>query len=250
VAHVVDWYLQEYNFACQNIFLNKKKNQFLITIDNQILNSEKQEGLFLNMDRMVELDKNGKPCPKEVHSISRTFIASDELKNILGKTAWKDSEMVPMGNMLKPELFSFRRHIEGNVEGQSHLEINLLNVMPWIVTSPAPLLTAAQVNTQVEFDRTFRTIIKEPNYQNKKILYISGIHIDISPEVGQVFPLTKFLPWAAYIQQEDGSHIILEQEELMQKLSEQSEENPDQIDLEDVIHIMEDAKEVKVVIPS
>ncbi len=249
VAHVVDWYLQEYNFACENIFLNKKKNKLLITIDNQILNSEKTEGLFLNMDRMVELDKNGKPCPEEVHSISRTFVASDELKSLLGKSAWKDSDMVPIGKMLKPELFSFRRHIEGDVEGQGHLEINLLNVMPWIVTSPAPLLTAAQVNTQVEFDRTFRTIIKEPNYRNKKILYISGIHIDISPEVGQVFPLTKFLPWAAYIQQEDGSHTVLEQEELMQKLNEQSDENPDQINLEDVIHIMEDAREVKVVIP-
>jgi len=31
--------------------------------------------------------------------------------------------------------------------------------MPWIVTSPAPLLLAAQINTQAGFDRTFRTIL-------------------------------------------------------------------------------------------
>ncbi|MDH5191285.1 MAG: hypothetical protein OEW89_08540 [Gammaproteobacteria bacterium] len=249
ISHVIEWYLQEYNFACENIFLEKKNNRYLITIDNQILNKDKKEGLFLNIERMVELDRNGKPCPEEVHSISRSYIASSELKDLFGKSAWNDSEPVSIGKMLKPELFSFRRHIEGDVEGKSHLEINLLNVMPWIVTSPAPLLTAAQVNTQVEFDRTFRTIIKEPSYRNKKILYIAGIHIDISPAVGQIFPLTKFLPWAAYIQQEDGSHMILEQKELMQRLNEQSTENLDQINLEDAIHIMEDATEVKIPFP-
>jgi len=58
-------------------------------------------------------------------------------------------------------------------------------------------LTAAQVNAQVGFDRTFRTIVKEKAYLGKKVVFISGIHIDVSPREGQLFPLTKYVPWAA-----------------------------------------------------
>ena len=78
--------------------------------------------------------------------------------------------------------------------------------MPYVVTSKWPAQTAAQANTQVEFDRAFRTIIKEPRYKNKKILCISGLNVDISPQEGQVFPLTKFILWAAYVQDEQGNH--------------------------------------------
>ena len=117
------------------------------------------------------------------------------------------------------------------------------------ITSPHPLLTAAQVNTQVEFDRTFRTIVREHGYQGKRVVYVAGLNIDISPQPGQRFPLTKFVPWAAFVQQPDGSHRTLEQSELWVRLSEQSSDNPDQIDLESSIHQMEQAREVYVAAP-
>ena len=116
-------------------------------------------------------------------------------------------------------------------------------------TAPHPLLTAAQVNTQVEFDRTFRTIVREHGYQGKRVLYISGLHIDISPQPGQRFPLTKFVPWAAFVQQPDGHHYTLEQTELFAQLRAQPIENPDQINLEESIHQMELARQVDVAAP-
>ena len=118
--------------------------------------------------------------------------------------------------------------------------------MPWIVTSQAPLLDAAKANTQIEFDRTFRTIVKDKCYRGKKIVYISGLNIDISPQKDQMFPLTKFIPWAAFIQSEDGTQLIIEQEELFSILKSQSDENPDQIDMEEVIKVMGKAQEVKI----
>ena len=145
-----------------------------------------------------------------------------------------------------PALFRYKREILADTEGQNNLEANLLHAMPWIVTSAAPLLLAAQVNTQVEFDRTFRTLVVEPGYQGKNLLHIAGLHIDISPEEKQTFPLTKFVPWAAYVQKSDGTHYILEQEELMARLMEQSDVNPEQTDLEAAIHQMEIHEEVKV----
>jgi hypothetical protein len=118
--------------------------------------------------------------------------------------------------------------------------------MPWIVTSAEPLLVAAQVNTQAEFDRAFRTIVREKAYQGNKVLFISCINIDISPREGQLFPLTKCVPWAAYIQDGAGGSRTLEQDEIVSLLKEQSEENLDQIDLEDAIQKMEKVKEIRI----
>ena len=110
----------------------------------------------------------------------------------------------------------------------------------------SPLLVAAQVNTQAEFDRAFRSIVKEKRYRNKRMVFVSCLNIDISPREGQTFPLTKCVPWAAYIQDGKGNHYTLEQADLTAQLMAQSVENPDQIDLEDAIHRMEEEQEIKI----
>ncbi len=61
-----------------------------------------------------------------------------------------------------------------------------------------------------------------------------------------MFPLTKFIPWAAYVQDEFGNHQTWEQAELYEHLQAQSATNPDQIDLETAIEIMERAKEIRL----
>ncbi|MCK4676019.1 MAG: hypothetical protein KAT61_08870, partial [Gammaproteobacteria bacterium] len=136
------------------------------------------------------------------------------------------------------------KNTSDNMLASGLLNRNLLDAMPSIITSKHPELTAAQVNVMMEFDRTFRTIVKEKSYQGKKVVFISGIHIDVSPLEDQLFPLTKFVPWAAYIQNEDGSGRTLEQKELHQALMQQSKENPHKIDLTEAIHKMEKEPEI------
>ena len=60
------------------------------------------------------------------------------------------------------------------------LEKALGPAMPAVVTSPHPALDAARYHTQVEFDRTYRSIRREPVYNNKNLLFISGVnqHVD------------------------------------------------------------------------
>ena len=118
--------------------------------------------------------------------------------------------------------------------------------MPWIFTSPHPLLTAAQINTQVEFDRAFRTAAQAPGFRGKRLLHISGLNIDISPQPGEAFPMTHFVPWAAYVQDKDGRQTILEQPELLRILEQQSPENPDEMDLESAIRTMSETAMVRV----
>jgi hypothetical protein len=77
---------------------------------------------------------------------------------------------------------------------------------------------AARYHTQVEFDRTYRSIRREAAYRDKNLLFISGLNIDISPRGKLKFPLTKFAPWAAYVRLRDGRNFNLEQDELTETL--------------------------------
>ncbi|MBL0714079.1 MAG: hypothetical protein JJV98_10305 [Desulfosarcina sp.] len=247
IGDVIRWYQDEYRFAQNNIHLGLEGEVCTITIDNQLLDERRTEGLFLELDRMI-LMEDGKRKLQQVLSTSRVYVVSDEFCKSLPNHVCPVGQHVNIGDHLGPEMFIYRRHISDDIEGPNHLENNLIDAMPWIVTSPAPLLVAAQVNSQAEFDRTFRTIVKAQGYRGKRLLFISCLSIDISPQEGQLFPLTKCVPWAAYIQNSDGSSRTLEQSEIIERLMQQSTENPDQIDMEAAIRQMIDAPEVKITI--
>ena len=244
ICGALDWYLHEYKFARENIFLFQENGNNKVVVDNLMLHGERDEGLMLKLDRIVQVDTQGNPVPEISKSTAKVFSASPALLDYLDDYEWKPGHGEPIGNRLHPDLFFFKRNISHHHEGRDHLEKNLIDVMPYVVTSQWPALTAAQANTQVEFDRAFRTVLQEPAYRNKKILFISGLNVDISPEEGQVFPLTKFIPWAAYVQDEYGNHQTWEQAELYEQLQAQSPINPDQVDLETAIEIMEKSKEI------
>ncbi|MCW8911070.1 MAG: hypothetical protein OQK76_10690, partial [Gammaproteobacteria bacterium] len=241
VDAVLSWYQAEYQFAQDNILIDHRDGDCFIVIDNQLLNQKRDDGLFLNLDELIEAS-DSQFISEESHSTSKYFRASAKIKSLYQDSVSK----APIGKNLLPEFFYYKKDIAVDVEGHSRLEHNIFDVMPWIVSSEAPLLDAAKVNTQVEFDRTFRTIVKEKGYQGKNIVYISGLNIDISPQENQLFPLTKFIPWAAFIKNENGSQKIIEQDELYSILQGQSEENSDQIDMEEAIEVMEKVKEIKI----
>jgi len=236
ICGVLQWYQAEYDFACQQIALNRDGDTYTVVIDNQLLRDERDEGIFLSLDRMVD-----SRTILHSYSTAKVFVASKYLVQRIGDN-WPE-EKTSISHYLFPELFYFKRDSDDMV-ASGLLNRNLINAMPNIICSRSPELAAAQVNAQMEFDRTFRTIVKEKAYRGKKIMFISGIHIDISPKEGQLFPLTKFVPWAAYIQDENGKGYTLEQQELFDALQEQSEVNPHKIDLTAAIHKMEDEPEI------
>ncbi len=246
IDSILEWYLQQYAFAKENITLHRHDHDLLITIDNQILNENKEEGLVLHLDKFVTNGSHGGFRPIKSYSSSKCYLASQELRNLLGDSAWPGKGKESIGKRLLPDLFGFKRHISGDPDTHGLLEENLLLPMPWIVSSKFPLLTAAQANTQVEFDRTFRTLVNAETYHGKHVMLISGLNIDISPHKGQVFPLTTFVPWAAFIQDQRGQCSVLEQRDIMDRLLEQREHNPDEVDLEVAIQQMKNAEEIKI----
>ena len=236
ICGLLHWYKEEYNFAKQQISIGIDDEKPIIIIDNQLLKEDREEGLFLNLDQIINNHKIVRS-----YSTAKSFIAADDLVKRIGNKWPKNKTAI--GENLFPELFRFK-NTSDNMLASGLLNRNLLDAMPSIITSKHPELTAAQVNVMMEFDRTFRTIVKEKSYQGKKVVFISGIHIDVSPLEDQLFPLTKFVPWAAYIQNEDGSGRTLEQKELHQALMQQSKENPHKIDLTEAIHKMEKEPEI------
>ena len=246
VHDVMTWYQNEYQFAQQNILLHKHEGHECVIVDNQLLREDLDEGLLLRLNELIETDSKGQRTPVKILSTAKVFTASKSLIRNVGQSAFGGTSPQAIGRKLTSEMFYFRHNIPQMEEGIHHLEHNLIRFMPQIITSKSPALTAAQINTQIEFDRTFRTIVKEHSYQGRKVLFIAGLHIDISPQAGQLFPLTKFIPWAAYNQNQDGSYSTFEQHELMQALQSQSTSNPDQIDMEAAIQSMTEFEEIRV----
>jgi len=246
ICGVLHWYQDEYRFAQHNILLRREGGKHLLVIDNQLLREDRAEGLFLRLDRLAHReDETGWKALKTL-STAKAFEAAPDFTATLPEALWEEGRGIPIGDHLTPDLFTFKREIPTDVEGRDHLEANLFNAMPYIVTARWPALVAAQINTQVEFDRTFRTIVKSDEYRGHHLLFIAGLNIDVSPKEGQLFPLTKFVPWAAYIQTPDGDGHTLEQAELVARLREQPIDNPLQIDLEAAIQTMRAEQEIKL----
>ena len=243
---VMDWYLKEYEFAQKSIAFTRIGDEAAVVIDNLLLNQDREAGIFLNLDQFVAMDAGSIPAPLTVFSTAKAFRVNHDLKHRLPKSFWQADRRVPVDGKLSADLFYYKKRVSEALEGRDQLERNLSHSMPMIVTSASPALAAAQANTQIEFDRAYRTIVTEEEYQGKNLAFIAGINIDISPQQGQVFPLTKFVPWAAYVQTQDGKIFLMEQEELMAALSAQSTENPDKIEMSNAIHAMEERPEIKI----
>jgi len=246
IHDVIDWYQNEYQFAQQNIRLHKQDGKNCVIVDNQLLREDRDNGLLLRLEKLIDSDENGQRVPLNILSTAKVFTAAPKHVTKVGEPAFNGNDAKPISQHLSSDMFYFMRDIPKMEEAAHHLEHNLIRYMPQIITSRSPMLLAAQINTQIEFDTTFRSIVKEKDYRGKRVLFIAGLNIDISPNTDQLFPLTKFIPWAAYLQDQDGHSTTFEQQELMQALEQQSIDNPDQVDLEAAIQIMTEAEEVKV----
>ncbi len=238
ICAVLDWYVEEFKFAQNSILFTTMGHDKVAIIDNQLLDADRESGIFLNLDQFIAMPGGVMPEPVHVFSTSRAFRVAPDLATSLPADYFSSDMRTPIGERLAADLFYFKRPLSGAPDAKNHLERNLSSSMSKIVTSDSPPLSAAQANSQIEFDRIYRTIIKEHEYQGRNLIFVAGVNIDISPKEGQLFPTTKFVPWAGYIQTRSGQRLLLEQDGLVEALNSQSDENPHQFDLERAIAAM------------
>ena len=247
IGRITEWYETEYAYARENVRLLRHEGQPAVLVDYQLIASPRSQGLFLIFENLVHDAVNETlPPPLSTRSTGHIFAASSQLVARLGIDAWPEHGSAAIGKNLAAEDFYFR-HKGGYLDPlQDQLEHNLIEPMPWILTSKHPMLTAACANTLSEFDRTYRSLVQSSAMNGRNLLFVAGVNIDISPDKGDEFPLTKFVPWAAYLQHADGRREILEQDELLERLGAVCGINPSQIDLERSIQIMASKREVQV----
>lgn len=238
---VMTWYREEYNYARANVRLGMIDELPALIIDNHLLEPDRREGLFLRLDRLIEAPH----ASLRVLATAKAFEASDRLVSAIPTELWS-GEPRPIGDRLTSDLFFFRREPVSGAEGHDIIEVGLQPFMPALMTSPHPELDAARFTTQIEFDRTYRSLQRDHAYRGKNLLFVSGLNIDISPLAGLPFPLTKFVPWAAYVHPRRQAGRILEQAELFDVLMQQSADNPDQMSFDAAINAMAAAEEIRL----
>jgi len=239
---VLQWYQGEYDHARQNILFGAIEDKPAVFIDNHLLIPDRPEGLFLRLDELIAGSQSG---PIKILSTSKAFLAAPILVETLPADIWKYGR-TPIGDRLTADMFFFRRTPIEGPEGHDLLETSLAPAMPALVTSARPALDAARYHTQVEFDRTYRSLQGAPEYRGKNLLFVAGLNIDVSPPEGVPFPLTKFVPWAAYRQLREGGSTLLEQDALVEALMRQPISNPDQISFDAAILAMAGAEGVSL----
>ncbi len=240
---VIEPYLRQYQFAQQRIFLRcSEKGQYLIKARDSLIDFSSKpitDGLVLRLDRIVKADDNNRIVPAATHTTSHSYEVSEQFRNRLYAVGyqWQGGNGEPIDNHLAADLFFFREELHGTDE-LIHLERNLIEFMPQIVTHKSPQLKAAQINIQMELARTVKSIRQGGAYEGKNLIYLAGHNIDISAFDGNP-ETTYFVPWAAHIQLCDKARQkflhLLEEEELFAMLMVQSKENVDMTDIKEQI---------------
>ena len=246
IGQILEGYKEQYTFAEENIFLLRHDGKPAILIDNLLLSTSRSQGLFLVNENLIQGAASGLPQPLAARSTGLVYVAADTLIARLGEDAWPHESSVQIGPGLAAADFYFKRDWGDAEMHQVQLENNLVAPMPWILTDRHPFLAAACANTLAEFDRTYRSLAQAPIMRGKNLLFVSGLNIDISPCQGEDFPLTKFVPWAGFLQRADGSRELLEQDDVLERLGAHSSDNPAQFDLELAIATMSHRREVEV----
>ena len=235
ICGVLQWYRTEYAHARDNIVLGTIDNEPAVFIDNDLLNPDRRSGLFPRLDRLIA------GGPLKVLSTAKGFAASAELVGHVPVQLWGTGKTA-IGDRLAADMFSFRREPVEGPEGHDQLEATLLPAMPALVASARPALDAARYHTQAEFDRTYRSILRAPDYRGRNLLFVAGLNVDVAPPDGMPFPLTKFVPWACYLQRRDGTAAVLEQDELVAALRRQPVANASQMSFDAAIGRMAEAE--------
>ncbi|MBU0729813.1 MAG: hypothetical protein KKE17_11980 [Proteobacteria bacterium] len=248
ITHVITPYLDQYKFARDRIFLLRGENgQYLIKVKNSFVDFAShpvKKGFFLRLEDIAKSNGNGKIRPVGSYSTSQTYEVSDSFRERMDAAgySWKSGHGEKIGDFLTADLFDYHEELH-ETDDSILLERNLIQFMPQIVTAKSPQLQAALINIQLEFARAVESIRRGQEYAGKNLLYIAGLNIDISEYfvvTQNAYPATTyFVPWAAHIQLKDSDPETyihpLEQQELFDKLMEQSVDNPDQVNLKEEI---------------
>eukprot|EP00283_Hemiselmis_rufescens_P008052 CAMPEP_0173421632 /NCGR_PEP_ID=MMETSP1357-20121228/2673_1 /TAXON_ID=77926 /ORGANISM="Hemiselmis rufescens, Strain PCC563" /LENGTH=519 /DNA_ID=CAMNT_0014384573 /DNA_START=27 /DNA_END=1586 /DNA_ORIENTATION=+ len=264
ISAILGWYLAQYEDAQNRIRLVMNDGDARVRIPTDLLDPNRPEGMYLVLSRMTKSGANGLPQPlgrsaayqeyEMLPSLAERIKTSPkfEVDAKVNKGVYDEAESAPIGGYLSSEMFGFRREQVDRGEPNYYLERHVLANIQEILTSAAPMLTAALAISQLEFERTARTLIASPAYKGKKVFFCAGVNVDISPAEGSKDLLddllgdTMFLPVSSLYIDEKGKPYSMQAMALAKALSRQSTKNAAAVDLEEAMRLTGAAKPTKL----
>ncbi len=254
LTNVITPYINRYHFARDRIFLSKDTlGRCLITAKASFIDFGShpvEQGLVLKLSKIVDQDSQGIIHPLSAASTTQTYEVSPAFRKRMEEQGykWQTGKEDSIGERLTSDLFFFKEHFHAT-DDSIHLERDLIEFIPDIVSAKYPSLQAAKTTVQLEFARVVQSIRRGDEYTGRNLLYIAGLNIDI-PEYNGFPPHTYFIPWAAHVQlgNETPKEYIhpIEQEALYKKLMAQDSENPDQADQKENIRTILNAPRLDI----
>ena len=109
IMHINRWYMNEYEFTKHNILLHNDAGAPVVIIDNQLLDEERKEGLFLHLDSIIAKDKHGERQPLRRMSTAQVFTPTPDFVERMGASSFNGVAPQVIGTSLRSDMFHFQR---------------------------------------------------------------------------------------------------------------------------------------------
>lgn len=212
VSNFIAPYLAQYHFAQKHIYLTKKEaGQYLVTLPTNLLSQETKSGsnnLKIRLDKFTVPNVDGLFVPLLVADSFVSFPISEQFLQHLSDNnfSWEMGKFQRIGALLTAELFSFTEteqlsNSNGSESSKSIFFKTLLPGMNCIVTHANPQLRAAIIHLKSEFSRMVDELLRNKvESSSGNLLCVAGLDIDVAAFKGR--GERYFVPWAAYLQQD------------------------------------------------
>lgn len=185
LAGIIEPYLNEYEYAKRNIKVFKKDGRIFLEIPNRLLGIHSSDELHnAKLCLVPALVKSGLRLNEGIMIAEKPrsiiFEAHPDLQHVLSnKKRHITQDHVPIGDDLTGDYFNFlwisSDPFPDNITRRLH------SLMHQIVSNPdaPPMVTIANVNTWIEFNRFVDAIHAIPDVLSKGIFGISGLTVDL-----------------------------------------------------------------------
>ncbi len=177
LGKVLDDYLRVYRRASQLIKVFRKGTVVKIEVPYKYLFEKPTTEVVriqIELNRLVEGEALGEGTLGKIYRLNSSIVSNQPelLKS-------KEENPQPIGNLLIPELFSFKRNLNHEShEPKTMIEVSVFDFLPEIVASPFPHRRLCNINTWRQFHRIASFITDDFDGSDSNIFVLAGLTID------------------------------------------------------------------------
>ncbi|MCD6187169.1 MAG: hypothetical protein J7K09_03300 [Desulfuromusa sp.] len=176
LARVLNDYLRVYRRAAQLIKIFREENIIKVEVPYKYLFKKlttETVRIQIKLNCLVEGEALGEGTLGKIYRLHSSIVNNQpELLKL-------EENPQPIGNLLKPELFSFKKILnQESHEPKTMIEVSVFDFLPEIVASPFPHRRLCNINTWRQFHRIASFITDDFDGSDSNIFVLAGLTID------------------------------------------------------------------------